>query len=119
MPVASEPLFSAAAPRRPRSRGGLAERTHPFQCDRWRTLLGASSQTPSCPLARACYDEARCVGPSCDSDAAGLVGASRHHTERLYDVTRNYDPSGGTGRFKSCRARHSPLDPHVLGQQGW
>ena len=34
---------------------------------------------------------------------ADTVGASRDVTERLGDEIRNYDPSGGTGRFKSIR----------------
>ena len=49
------------------------------------------------------------VSPTCHGDADDPAGASRDRTERLCDVIRNYDPSGGTGRFKSSR----PDQTHV------
>jgi len=50
----------------------------------------------------ACQDLAvRHVHGSYPGDAAGPVSASRDITEGLGDAIRNYDPSGGTGRFKS------------------
>ena len=52
----------------------------------------------------ACQDLAvRHVQGSYPGDAAGPVSASRDITEGLGDAIRNYDPSGGTGRFKSSR----------------
>ncbi len=44
------------------------------------------------------------VSPSCHGDAEDPAGASRDRTEGLGDEIPNYDPSGGTGRFKSARA---------------
>ena len=54
------------------------------------------------------------IGPSCDRDAAGPVGASCHGMERLCDMARNYDPRGGTGRFKSPRPDHYPHDRVIV-----
>jgi hypothetical protein len=51
------------------------------------------------------------VNPSCHGDAPGPVSASRDRTEGLGDVTRDSDPSGGTGRLKSSRPDQFQLFP--------
>jgi hypothetical protein len=74
-----------------------------FERVSWADWAGSSMVGVWCPWTVVVLH----VSPSWHGDDAVPVGASRDRTEGLGDEFRNYDPSGGTGRFKSSRPDHN------------